>query len=231
MEPAPMMVDPYLHVELRPGEQLLWWGKPDPTHRAKTGTAQMVNIIVYSVLAVAMAGLVIFDISLLNEESTLGLDQNGIFLLFVSLVLLGLYLFRLYMLYRQHTQYTTKLRNTTYGITNQRVIVMTSNAQNFTVHSFGSNDIGPINRIETGGGWGDVSYGKMRQVQQGLRTVTVVEKLVGVPNARMVEDLLVRTFKNAAPPAPQMFYAPQTPPFPQPYPPQPQQYRPRFPQE
>src|SRR5579883_2720835 len=61
MQSEPMMVDPYLQHELKPGEQLLWWGRPDPKHRARTGNASGVfitNIVIYSILAFVMVGLI-----------------------------------------------------------------------------------------------------------------------------------------------------------------------------
>lgn len=226
MQSGPMMVDPYLQQEIKPGEQLLWWGKPDPAHRARTGNASstlITNIVIYSILALVMVGLVIFDILLFREESALdGVDSTTVILFIVSIVLLGVYLYRLYRLYRQYMQSILNLRNTVYGITNERIIVITATPGQFFINSYRANDIGPINRIDTGGGWGDVSYGKMRQVQRGFRTITIVEKLAGIPNARMVEDILSRTFKSAAPMS--AFYPPQAPSLPQQYPPAPQHY-------
>lgn len=223
---GPSMVDSSLQQELKAGEQLLWWHRPDPAHRAKTGSVQTINLTIYSILALVMVALIIFDIQLFREESSLnGIDSNTVILLLVSIVLLGVYLYRLFQLSHQRAQHATNLRNTIYGITNQRVIVMTATAQNFIVNSYRANDIGQINRVETGEGWGDVSYGKARHIQQGRRTLTIVEKLVGVPNVRQVEDLLVQTFKSApAPGTPPVFYTAQTPP---PYPPTPQSYQPQ----
>jgi len=232
MQSEPMMVDPYLQHELKPGEQLLWWGRPDPNHRAKTGNASstfIANAIIYGVLAPVVIGVFFFDIQLFQEESAFGgIESTTVFLFFASIVLLGVYLYRLSQFYRQYMRSTANLRNTVYGITNERVIVITATPGQFFINSYRANDIGPINRIETGGGWGDVSYGKMRQVQRGFRTVMIVEKLVGIPNVRLVEDILIRTFKNPAP-APTPY--PPTPPEPQQhYPPTPQQYMPMPPQ-
>lgn len=223
MQSGPIMVDPSLQQELKPGEQLLWWGKPDIARRVKTGSGQTINITIYSILALVMVALVIFDIQLFSEESSFGsIDSNTVILLLVSLVLLGVYIYRLYQFASQRTQYTTNLRNTTYGITNQRVIVITATTQHFIVNSYRANDLGQINRVETGGGWGDVSYGKARHIQRGRRTIAIVEKLVGIPNVRLVEDLLVTTFKGSG--TPPAFPPAQTPPPPQSYPPTPQSY-------
>lgn len=231
MQSGPSMVDPSLQQELKPGEQLLWWGRPDLAHRAKTSSMQTINVAIYGILALVMVALIIFDVQLFHEESSLGgVDSNTVILLLVSIVLLGVYLYRLFQISHQRTQYITNLKQTIYGITNQRVIVMTATAQNFIVNSYRANDIGQINRVETGGGWGDVSYGKARHIQRGRRTITLVEKLVGIPDVRLVEDLLVKTFKSA-PGTPPALYPAQVPLPPQPYPPTPQSYHSPQPQE
>jgi hypothetical protein len=218
------MVDPSLQQELKPGEQLLWWGKPDLARRVKTSGVQTINLTIYGILALVMVALIVFDIQLFREESSVGsIDSNTVILLLVSIVLLGVYIYRLYQFSIQRTQYTTNLKHTTYGITNQRVIVITATAQHFIVNSYRANDIGQINRVETGEGWGDVSYGKIRHIQRGRRTISIVEKLVGLPNVRLVEDLLVTTFKGASGTAP-AFLPVQTPLPPQSYPPTPQFY-------
>jgi hypothetical protein len=224
MQSGPIMVDPSLQQELKPGEQLLWWGKPDIAHRVKTRSVQTINLTISIILALVMAALVVFSIQLFREESSIGsIDSNTVILLLMSLVLLGIYIYRLYQFFSQRTHQTTNLKQTTYGITNQRVIVITATAQHFIVNSYRANDIGQINRVETGGGWGDVSYGKARHIQRGRRTITIVEKLVGIANVRLVEDLLVTTFKSDSGTAP-AFSPALTPLPPQPYPPTPQFY-------
>ncbi len=206
MQQQQMMIDLSLQNELKPGEQLLWWGRCDPKRKAKsininTGIgvgAQTANYIIYSVLAIAGLGLIFNALHLISEENNLfgRPDPTSIFLLLFSIVLLLLFVYRIYHMYSLTQRQTTNLRNTTYGITNRRVIVMIAKKQGPTVHSFTQNDIGQINRVETGGGWGDVAFGKVRQIQRGMRTLTITEKLQGIPNAHMVEDILVRTFKS-----------------------------------
>lgn len=220
MQPQSVMID-YLQNEVKPGEQLLWWGKPELSRRAKTASTATVVYIVNGILAVLMLFLVAFDIHLLYEENSLlsEPDPFTILLLIVAIGLLGLNLYRIYAAYSTAQKYITNLRHTIYGITNQRVIVMTAGTQGFVVNSYGANDIGQINRVETGDGWGDVSFGKPRHVQQGARTLTLVEKLVGIPEVQKVADILTRTFKvtpSATPSAPIW--------HPQQYPPTPQQY-------
>lgn len=225
MQSQSVMID-YLQNEVKPGEQLLWWGKPEPSRKAKTPSTATAVYIVNGILAIFMVFLIAFDIHLLNEESSLfsGPDPFTVLLLIVAIGLLGLNLYRIYAAYSVAQKHITNLRHTIYGITNQRVIVMTAGTQGFAVNSYGANDIGQINRVETGDGWGDVSFGKPRHIQQGVRTLTIVEKLVGIPEVQKVADILTRTFKIAPPAAtpPAQTWYPQQPA--QPYPPTPQQY-------
>ncbi|MGH2506476.1 MAG: hypothetical protein ACRDHZ_03530 [Ktedonobacteraceae bacterium] len=194
----PTMVDPALQNELKLDEQLLWWGRPDPMRKAKSASTQTASYIVFGVLAVVAIFLLYNNINLIFEEiSFFGRpDSDSIFLLFVSLGLLFIPLYRFYIFYSIAQKRTNDLRQTIYGITNRRVIAMTANKQGLSVNSYTQNDIGQINRVETGGGWGDVAYGKVRQVQRGRNTISVTEKLQGIPNAHMVEDILSRTFGN-----------------------------------
>jgi hypothetical protein len=222
-------VEPYLQRELKPGEQLLWSGRPDLARRVKNTGSVNTSYIIYSVLAIAMVFLIIFDIHLLTYESTFSSrsDPFTIFLLLIGIVLLGLYLYRIYALFNVTQKSNNNLRNTIYGITNQRVIVMTSTGQSFAVKSHAQSDIGQIIRTETSEGWGDVSYGIPHSRQVGWRTVASVDKLVGVPNARLVEDILIRTFKSPSAPPQQTWYAQLPVATSQAYPPVPQQYMPQ----
>jgi hypothetical protein len=223
MQTGPLQVDPYLQNELKPGEQLLWWGRPDPAHRVKSTGTVNTNYIIYGALAIAMVFLLFFDIHLINEESTdfSSPDPLTIGLLIISIILLSVYMYRIYMLYSATQKSTRNLRNTIYGITNRRIIVMTLVGQNFAVKSHTQSDIGQITRTETGGGWGDVGYGVPRAMQVGMRATTIVDKLAGVPGARLVEDILIRTFKNVNAVPQQIWYSQ---PSVEPYPPSPQQY-------
>lgn len=227
MQTGPAMID-QLQNEVKPGEQLLWWGTPDPARKAKAVNTTTTAYIIYGILSVLMAGLVIFDIHLLQEDIMWlsGPDPFTVLMLLIGLGLLGINLYRIYATYSVTQKQITNLRNTIYGITNQRVIVMTAGQQGFAVNSYTRNEMGQINRIETGDGWGDVSFGRPRQIQRGTRTLTIVEKLVGVSDVRRVEDILIRTFKNT-PPA----MVPGQPVLPvQSYPPMPQHYMQQPPQ-
>lgn len=213
MQAEPMMVDPYLHSELRPNEQLLWWGKPDLAHSMKGNNYTVTLIVVWSVLAIILLALSIICASLLRTVMTIPVEWDVanlttlqismVALLLISLATFGICLYRLYLLWKLRHKHATDIKNTLYGITNQRVIVMTATRRGLAVASYTREDIGQISRVETGGGWGDVMYGKPRHIQRGTRQVAVVSKLAGIPNVRQVEDILTRTFKNTeTPPVP-----------------------------
>lgn len=213
-----MMTDPFypfLHNELKPGEQLLWWGRPDAKHAAKRANTYTASYILFGLLTFVFIGLIFNGIHLILEEISLfgRPDSDSLFLLFSSIVLLAIPLYRLYLLYNLTQKHTNDLRQTIYGITNQRVLVITARQQGVAVNSYTQNDIGQINRVETGGGWGDVSYGKVRQIQRGLRTMTIVEKFTGIPNVHLVADILSRTFGHAAPSMPMQAQQYQQPPM------------------
>jgi hypothetical protein len=228
MQPGPAMID-HLQNELKPGEQLLWWGIPDPARRAKTASTVTPAYILYGTLILLAIGLIAFNIHLISEEIALleGPDLFTIILLVISIALLLINAYRIYVTYNTTHKYVNDLRKTIYGITNQRVIVMTAGTPSFSVNSYTREEMGQIIRVETDDGWGDVSYGKPRQIQRGGRILTIVEKLVGIPNVRKVEDLLIRTFKSPQPvPG---GYPPQAEAPAQSYPPMPQHYMQQLP--
>ena len=242
MQSKTVMDNPYVQNELKPEEQLLWWGKPNLTRRLKNNTALYTNTILLGVLAIVALVLIFNSLNLLNEEIGFGdgLQSSTIFLLISCIALFAVSITRIVLFYNRIQKNVTNLRNTIYAITNQRIFVVTATSTSFAVKSHTRSDIGQIVRSETGEGWGDVSYGIPRAQQSGFRSVTVVDKFAGIPNARMVEDILIRTFKSGQQAPQQVWYPPQpqsmpVQPYPlrpqypaqqpaQPYPPLPQQY-------
>lgn len=229
MQPAP--IDPSLQNELKAGEQLLWWGKPDPAHSVKVNNRLKTVMTIWIILAIILLALSLACALLLHTEmsfpetwtiaSLATLAISTIVLLLVSIAVFVFCLNRVYLLWKAQRKHAVDIKNTLYGITDQRVIVMTGSKQGLIVSSYTREDIGQISRIETGGGWGDINYSKPRQIQRGMRSVAVVSRLAGVPDVRLVEDILTRTFKNVAPPVPQ---SQQRPPTPAHYPPAPEEY-------
>lgn len=204
MSDVPQTIDPLIQRELKEGEQLLWWGQPEVKRRAKSSNNTLqVAAISYGLLAIIALIFIVVIAQLLQEESAYaflsGIKVPSLMLLGAILVLLIFIGYRAYVTYNQYKKPITALRNTVYGITDQRVLVIVKNTQGFSVNSYTRDNMGQLNRVETGEGWGDITFGKVRQMQSGLRSVLVAEKLVGVPNVRSVEDLLERTFKNVAP--------------------------------
>jgi hypothetical protein len=236
MQSETVLDNPQVQNEMKPGEHLLWWGKPNLAHRVKSRIFYL-NPIIMGVLAVFTLVLIYNAWNLLIEEiGFYGSFQSTSLSLFVFCVFLFLFcLARILLFYYQIQKNFANLRNTTYAITDRRIIVITATSKSLAVKSHTRGDIGQIVRSETGGGWGDVSYGIPRSQQAGFRSVTVVDKLAGVPNAGMVEDILMRTFKNSQPVPQQGWYPsyPQQQPYlsqpqydaqPVQYPPSPQYY-------
>jgi hypothetical protein len=231
MQPAP--IDPSLQNELKAGEQLLWWGKPDPAHSVKENNRLKNVMIIWRILAIILLALSLVCALLLRSEmafpgtwaiaSLASLEISTIVILLVTVTVFAFCLNRVYLQWKAQHKHATNVKNTLYGITNQRIIVMTATKQGLTVSSFTREDIGQINRIETGGGWGDIMFSKPRQIQRGTRSIAVVSKLGGIPNVRLVDDILTRTFKNVAPSAPPPPLQP-TPQTPTQYPPAPEDY-------
>lgn len=221
MQSETVLDNPQVQNEMKPGKHLLWWGKPNLAHRVKSHIFY-INPIIMGVLAIFSLWLVYNAWNLLIEE--VGFDGNlqgsTLVLLIFCIVLFISCLARILLFYYQIQKNRANLLNTTYAITDRRIMVITATSKGLAVKSHTRGDIGQIVRAETGGGWGDVSYGIPRSQQAGFRSVTLVDKLAGIPNAGMVEDILMRTFKNSQP-APQQDWYPSYPQQ-QPYPPQPQ---------
>ena len=216
MQLEPRTVDPSVLRELRPGEQLLWWGRPDPQHQVRQDHAY--TYILLACIIAALAYLLYFCVETYFGTRN-GLLLAPIFLVICMLLLLVLVLYAYLRLYRK---LASDLRHTTYAVTNQRIIVMVANPQGLNVTSHTAEDMGAIQLIETGDGWGDVSYGLPHTFAVGAARITIIDKLAGIPNARMVENLLNRTFKQMPSPGQQAWAHPQ----PYPYASTPQQYEP-----
>ena len=190
MQPDTRGLDPNLYRELKPDEQLLWWGRPDPRRRA-TSMRFTTQAVIYGVLSLLMLFGIVSITGLLSTTSTdLLIPLLLLFLIFVFCLLM----FSLFLLLPRIV--TSTLSRTVYGITNQRVLVITQGKRGPTTRSHTSSDFGPIERLESGEGWGDISYGRPRFMRMNGIQIRVLDQLNGIPHVRMVEDLLLRVFKD-----------------------------------
>lgn len=208
-------IDPLLMQEVKPDEQVLWWSRPNLARRVRPENLLTLPTAISTVLALFFLLLTVLLAQLLLAERATPEGPNGLVLVFccACLAFFALYLYKALRIFDQSRQYTQNLKKTLYAITDRRIIVLTPARGGLSVKSYTRDDIGQISRVETGAGWGDVSYGRPRLLQQGTQLFTLVEKLVGLPDVRTVEDLLVRTFKSPAasvpPPAPQDTLSPR----------------------
>ncbi len=192
MQLDPQIVEPAILHELRSGEQLLWWGRTDPKHQVRTN--YVFSFIVYAAITCTVAALLYIDISLyISTHGFLPLLSAP----FLALLLL-LLLYIAYALYRLYHSINVNSRNAIYAITNQRIITRVALKHGFMVTSRTAEDIGLIQSIETDDGWGDIKYGHPCPVQVGSASTTTIATLAGIPNVRMVENLLTSTFENSS---------------------------------
>jgi hypothetical protein len=109
-----------------------------------------------------------------------------------------------------------------YAITDQRVIAIAPVGKTLRVISHTRHDIGRIVREDIGDGWGNVLYGLPYQTRVGNNVVMVVDKMECIPDVCLVEDMLIKTFKNLQLSAQPMVADQRIAPPPPSYPPMPQ---------
>lgn len=194
MQHEAQSVDLSVLRELRPDEQLLWWGQPDPRRQVRTNSPLV--YILYGILISAISSLLYFFLAQYAEVSQFFPSIFVFFILFVLAILLLLLLIAAYGTYKIYHKIAIDLRHTTYAITDQRIITIVTNQQDFAVTSHTAEDVGMIQLVETDDGWGNVSYGYPHALQVGAVRATIIPTLTGIPHVRMVEDILSRTFKQ-----------------------------------
>jgi hypothetical protein len=187
-------VDPNLLAELRPGERLLWWGRPNPKRRVSPRRSRL------SAWQIGWNGALLLLFVAFNGFVLLHLrDFDGSLLLVALLVDVGLLLNPVLLGYSLLLEYrhVRALRSTIYAITNERALIMTteSNVQRGVV-SYLKSDIGSISRHEGKDGWGSVIFGLPRPSMIRGRQVMASASFGGIPQVRMVEEILFRTFKQ-----------------------------------
>ncbi len=71
------------------------------------------------------------------------------------------------------------------------------------VISYAKDDIGTISRQEGKNGWGDLTFGVLRPMNTGARTVLAPSRFAGIPDVREAEEVMFQTFKHMdVPPGP-----------------------------
>lgn len=178
--------------ELRGDEQLLWWGQPDPRHRAVSKRYPL-QVSFYSAMAMLCFLASMVMLSLLATVMT---DSIFLVLTVLPFLLFLYYLFLVLFFLIFPWTIVRKLSRTLYGITNRRVIVLVQGRRGPVIHSHTHVDFGPLERHESGDGWGDLFYGRFRITRVGTIQIRVLDQLSGIPDVRKVEELLLTVFKK-----------------------------------
>lgn len=187
-------MDPNLLAEMRPGERVLWWGRPNARRRVMNSRTRRSfwYLGLASVLALILIG---FDGFVFLSLHAL----DGSLVIAVMLINAGLLFGILQPAYSfmQGWKHLRALRYTIYAITDQRALLLTAvPGKSRGVVSYAKADIGTISRFEGKEGWGDLVFGLPRTTAIGGRRVVASASFGGIPQVRMVEEILFRTFKQ-----------------------------------
>jgi hypothetical protein len=125
MQQNPPGIDPLLLAELRAGESMLWWGRPDPKRRMKRRQSQNIPLRFGIILAIFL--LMIFLDTLFIPDWTYIMSSSVSLVMLVVVNLIVLYsVFYTIPVYLAYRRLQKQLRHTNYAITNQRAIMMTA---------------------------------------------------------------------------------------------------------
>ncbi len=187
-------IDPILLAELRPGESVLWWGRPNPKQRVIHGRSRPPLLLIgltsiLTLILIAFDSFIAFNVHLLD----------GTLIIAVMLINGGL----LYSIGQLSYSVVLRLRHvrslyhTIYGITDQRALIITTTpGKNRGVVSYAKGDIGTISRHEGKDGWGDLVFGVPRPSVVNGRRVMAAASFGGIPQVRVAELVMFQTFKS-----------------------------------
>lgn len=196
---AERAIDPRIQREMRQGEQLLWWGQPDPRRCATRPVARAIERAVWLPLGVILI-LALLAVLFFFVPLTLGPFKTPhllSLLLVICAVLVASSLPKKLSAYRAVQQRERTLKDTTYAISDQRILVIVRTRQGVNSYSFTRDEVGRIERFEGRDGWGDVVFGPIRAPQgPAVSQAPPAPQLAGIANVRQVEWLLLKTFKE-----------------------------------
>lgn len=194
--------------ELAEGEEMLWFGSPQPGSRASGGPG-----IVFRILGTVF-GLIGFSLLLVSILFTLLQPFGGSTIIFTVFFSIGLPFFIIGVVFTI-LGFVLKpaLKSVYYAITDQRIIILHP-GHNLRVESYGKEEIGRLLRTEHPDGSGDLeftrqptssnyvaysNYGNYNTGYQGNAGTSYPStgRFIGVPNIRSVEQLIRRTFKSS----------------------------------
>jgi hypothetical protein len=170
------------------GETLLWTGKPDPVRSMRSTLGHFVFGFVWTAFII---NAIVVSHSGNRGESGLGklFGMYGLIsdLFFVPFVLAGAWLLSSPLL-----AYWAAL-NTTYAITNQRVLIVSS-GRNKKVRTYLTDSINMLERTEHPNGTGTVAFNRASNRDSDGDSRSIDAEFVGIPDARVVEELIQKTF-------------------------------------
>lgn len=198
MLPVESAVDPTVLREIQEDEHLLWWGCPDPR---RSGSRNGTRALEWSVWLPACAAPALVLLAIAFYFFPPGLFKGPRFialLLVVAAMAILTSLPKKFRRYRAALRARQKLGRTIYAVTDQRVLVLTrARQQGVSSFSFMKEDISHIMRFERPDGWGDLVFGPPHPAQQGnAQHAPPPPRLVGIPDVRQVEWLMLKTFKG-----------------------------------
>lgn len=194
---AERVVDPLVQREMQDGEQLLWWGRPDPKRSGTHKGTRALELSVWLPLGVAF---VLVLLAVFFFFMPMGPYKNTHFLPLLLVIGAGGVASSLpKKLPRYHAARHQErvLARTIYAVTDRRVLVLTeASHQGVTAYSFTKGEIGRIDRFERDG-WGDLVFGPLRPPSpDNARLAPPAPRLAGIADVRRVEWLLLKTFKE-----------------------------------
>lgn len=196
---AVSVIDPRIARELRPGEQLLWSGKPDLASMSQLRVVRIFSLrfwfLSFTFLFLLLADMVCLLFSLppgtVTQVNLLGP------VIFISILLL-FFLWQVINVrfVRGRIQVQLKeLQHMIYVITNLRIVEIVGN-ETPRVLSSSKADIGKIERIETRNGRGDIVYSTPPVSPISPMISLTTGRMVGIPDIRAVQEILLKTFKD-----------------------------------
>ena len=174
-----------LDAELKEGEKLLWAGQPNPIR-----AAQQFGSAGPFVCGVAWTTLTIFFLNSWWQDvksGTSGLSEGalglGVGIALFSLIGIGLLAW----------PYSVFVRaaSTVYGITDTRVVIMEGGERD-QIESYGRAELGTIESRERADGTGDLTFAQKPHSEEDGRIFTTDLQLIGIPEVREVEVLLLK---------------------------------------
>lgn len=173
-----------LEPELEHGEQLLWMGKPSPKR-------MMIPSIFSFGVGVVWTSFIVNFVYMWHAGPNNVQGPRGLFgmqgilseLFFVPFILIGGG-----MLFSPIWFYLNAKR-TVYGVTDKRVLIV-RNGRTRKVQSYGSADIGNVERTERPDGSGDLAFARRSYRDSDGQQRSQATQFVGIPNVRSVEKLL-----------------------------------------